>query len=191
MALRDKFDGTVMLEDGLEHNPGISRQALAALHDGAFGWALSLTDYDTQAAEDVMQQAYVAVLEGSASFDGNASLRTWLYAVIRNTARRYQRTQKLQRTLVMRLQLAAPGPRHNNEMEVAPAVSESPQAVRMAMRNLPARQKQVLELVIDAEFSLEQAATVLGISVGSARTHYHRAKQSLHRALKEHYGSEG
>ena len=35
-----------MIDDGFEHNPRISRQALAALHEGAFGWALSLTGYD-------------------------------------------------------------------------------------------------------------------------------------------------
>ncbi len=185
MALRDKFDGTAMVEDGFENNPKVSRQALAALHDSAFGWALSLTQYDAQAAEEVMQQAYLALLDGSARFAGDASLKTWLFAVVRNTTHRYWRTQQQQRGLADRLQhdhaalpeTVQPTDKLNSD-QVAPLL-------RNAMIQLPERQRQVLELVVDAEFSLEQVAIILGISVGSARTHYHRAKQTLRSQLQE------
>ena len=136
-----------------------------------------------------MQQAYLAVVEGSAHFDGNASLKTWLYAVIRNTARRYQRTQQQQRGLLDRLRQTESPVDQVNESDVEPQYSNVPVALRQAMKKLPARQKQVLELVIDADFTLEQAASVLGVSLGSARTHYHRAKQSLRSELENIDGS--
>ena len=170
-----------MIDDGLEHNPGISRRALAALHEGAFGWALSLTGYDAHTAEDVMQQAYLALVEGKARFDGEASLKTWLYAVIRNSARRHQRRQRLEQRRM--------APMGDQEFVdgTSPAVLDgeavSP-ALRQAIESLPERQRQVLELVIDADFTVEESARVLGISVGSARTHYHRAKQTLRQQLE-------
>ncbi len=182
MALRGKFGDNPMIDDGLEHNPGISRRALAALHEGAFGWALSLTGYDAQAAEDVMQQAYLALVDGSARFDGEASLKTWLYAVIRNSARRHQRRHRQE------VQRVAPMGEAEFIDEAQNAEAEDPQtrwpALRRAISELPDRQRQVLELVIDAEFTVEEAAQVMGVSVGSARTHYHRAKQTLRRQLE-------
>ena len=171
-----------MNDDGLEHNPRISRQALADLHEGAFGWALSLTAYDPQAAEDVMQQAYLALVEGKARFDGEASLKTWLFAVIRNSARRHARSRQLEarRIEAFSTELAEePG-------EDEPRQDDAPtNALRQAIVGLPERQRQVLELVIDSEFTLQEAAHVMGITVGSARTHYHRAKQTLRRQLGE------
>ena len=171
-----------MIDDGLEHNRRISRQALADLHEGAFGWALSLTGYDAQAAEDVMQQAYLALVDGSARFDGEASLKTWLYAVIRNAARRHQRRHRQEARRV--------SPMGDAEFvdDGQSAEADEPQtqwpALRRAITELPDRQRQVLELVIDAEFTVEEAARVMGVSVGSARTHYHRAKQTLRRQLE-------
>ena len=171
-----------MIDDGLEHNPGISRQALAALHEGAFGWALSLTGYDAQAAEDVMQQAYLALVEGKARFDGEASLKTWLYAVIRNSAHRHRRRQRLEQR-----RMAPMGEREFVDAAAGAVADGEPvpsRALRQAIENLPDRQRQVLELVIDAEFTVEESARVMGISVGSARTHYHRAKQKLRQQLE-------
>ena len=181
MALRGKFGDNPMNDDGFEHNPRISRQALADLHEGAFGWALSLMAYDAEAAEDVMQQAYLALLEGKAQYKGNSSLKTWLYAVIRNMARRYVRGRTLERSRVEQYG-AMP-------IETESALPESDERstalVRRAIQALPERQRQVLELVIDAELTLAEAATVLGIGIGSARTHYHRAKQTLRAELEQ------
>ena len=172
-----------MIEDGLEHNRSISRQALAALHEAGFAWALSLTAYDDQAAEDVMQQTYVALLEGSARYDERSSLKTWLFAVIRNCARQHIRRQRQERSGLARLARSLPADDPGTAANVPQDAPSS--VVRQAIRGLPARQREVLELVIDAEFTLEQAARVLGISTGSARTHYHRAKQALRRQLEE------
>ena len=177
-----------MIDDGLDHNPRISRQALAALHEGAFGWALSLTGYDGQAAEEVMQQAYLALLEGRARYDGRSSLKTWLYAVIRNAARRHFRRQRLERRSFERYGESPPAEAVEDAPLASPDVPVA--AVRSAIQNLPGRQREVLELVIDAEFTIEQAATVLRISVGTARTHYHRAKQTLRRQLEAAYGQQ-
>jgi RNA polymerase sigma-70 factor (ECF subfamily) len=174
-----------MIDDGLEHNPGISRRALAALHEGAFGWALSLTRYDAQAAEDVMQQAYLTLVEGKARFDGDASLKTWLYAVIRNSARRYQRRRWLEARHMVQM---GDDEFIDTNVDDAAAAADGeqvpPPALRQAVESLPDRQRQVLELVIDAELTLKESARVMGISVGSARTHYHRAKQTLRRQLE-------
>ncbi len=55
--------------------------------------------------------------------------------------------------------------------------------MREALSRLPARQRQVLHLVFYEELTVEQAAPVLGVSVGTARTHFDRGKRKLRTLL--------
>src|SRR5919201_2482885 len=59
---------------------------LEKLHSASFGWALSCCRRDYAEAEEVLQTVYLKILEGKAQFRGEASLKTWLFAVIRKTA---------------------------------------------------------------------------------------------------------
>lgn len=173
-----------MFDDGFAHNPNISHAALAELHAGAYVWALSLTDRQPAVAEDVMQQTYLLLLEGRARYDGASSLKTWLYGVVRNVARRHARQRRVRLGLIARLAGTVGDPAAETGIENPATRQGGESRLRDAVRALPTRQREVLELVFDAEFTLAQAAIVLGISVGSARTHYHRAKITLRARLE-------
>ncbi|HEX4561957.1 MAG TPA: sigma-70 family RNA polymerase sigma factor, partial [Gemmatimonadales bacterium] len=54
-----------------------------------------------------------------------------------------------------------------------------------ALERLSRRQREVLLLVFYHEHTIEEAAAVLEIGVGSARTHYERGKARLRELLKE------
>src|SRR5260370_14881026 len=62
------------------------RQALEAHHVESYGWALSCCRRRRDEAENVLQLVYVKGLSGKAAFDGKSSFKTWLFAVIRQTA---------------------------------------------------------------------------------------------------------
>src|SRR3989442_1325100 len=69
-------------------------------HSSSFGWAMACCRRDPAEAEDVLQIVYLKVLEGKARFNGTASFKTWLFAVIRKTASD-QRRKNLLRALTM------------------------------------------------------------------------------------------
>ena len=132
-----------------------------------------------------MQTAYLKVLEGTARFAGRSNLRTWFFAVVRRTAWEQRRRRWLRELLVGRWLtrqpefVAGPGP------EQALASSEENSALRQALIKLPARQREVLHLVFYQELTIAEAATVLSISLGTARTHFERGKARLRELLAE------
>ena len=159
--------------------------ALEELHPASYGWALGCCGYDREEAQDVLQAAYLKVLEGRARFDGASSFKTWLFAVIRRTAgerrrRRWARALAFDRWLGGRAPSTPPP-----DPEQAAGESETARRLRLALRKLPRRQQEVVHLVFYQDMSLEEAAQVAAISAGSARTHYHRAKARLRELLEE------
>ncbi|HEY4646419.1 MAG TPA: sigma-70 family RNA polymerase sigma factor [Steroidobacteraceae bacterium] len=164
-------------DPGLEHNPLITVQALQALHDQSFSWAVSCCRYDRGEAADVLQQTYTHLIEGSARFDGASSLKTWLFAVIRNVARQRARRHLLS----LRIFATAAGAErvHDATAAAVAQLGERRRRVLKALQQLPARQRETLELTFYRELTIEQAARVMGISIGSARVHYERGKRAL------------
>ena len=148
---------------------------IAALHPASFAWALACTRWNATEAEEVLQSAYLSVLEGRARFDGRSAFRTWLFAVVRNVAASARRRRWLESREPWRQLLGGPVP---DPAEPVLAKERGAQ-VRRALGTLPARQREVLDLVFFHEMTVEEAAAVMDVSTGTARTHYHRGKLRL------------
>ena len=158
---------------------------LAELHPASFGWALGCCGGDREEAEDVLQIAYVKVLDGRARFDGGSAFRTWLFAVIRRTAAERRRGRWLRTLTLARWRTGRGGPERSTDPEALASGAEEARSLRDSLRSLPARQRELLHLVFYEDLSLEEAAVVAGISVGTARTHYHRGKARLRALLAD------
>ena len=125
-----------------------------------------------------MQQAYVELLSGNARFDNKSSLKTFVFSVVQNLARSRFRRLSSRLRLVKKYQaeavevsVEAPEPRANDD-------------VWRAVRALPARQRDIIELVFCRELTVAEAAAVMGVSTGTGRVHYDRAKKALRQQLQ-------
>jgi RNA polymerase sigma-70 factor (ECF subfamily) len=156
---------------------------LADLHAGSFAWAVTCCSGDREEAEEVLQATYLEIVEGRARHRGEASLGTWLFAVIRNkAASRHRRRRVAQRVLAVLGREASHASRPARPDDLV-ASAQQAERLRRELMGLAPRQREVLELVLDYELSLRQAAGVMGVSIGAARRHYARAKQALARTL--------
>lgn len=161
------------------------RAQLEMHHASSFGWAMACCGRDRSEAEEVLQIAYWKVLEGKARFEGAASFKTWLFAVIRKTAADQRRNNMLRRLMMLRASerdLIAARSEHPDEAVYRDEVQK---IFGRALARLPRRQYEALQLVFYHELSLKEAADVMGISLGSARTHYERGKKRLRQLLQE------
>lgn len=159
-------------------------RSLEPLHRDACGWARHCCEGSPVDPGDVLQTAYLKVVEGKARPGGAGSLKTWWFGVIRFTAKEERRRRRFQESLAGRWLRFAPA------RETAPRASagiefdESARALKAALAKLPPRQAEVLHLVFYQDLSIAEAAAVMGVSLGSARTHYERAKSRLRELLR-------
>ncbi len=157
---------------------------LSRLHPASFGWALAcVRRRSSDEALEILQESYLKVLEGRAKFAGKSSVKTWLFAVIRKTAAERHRRQLLRDLLRFRWLSSEEPPSRDPPPDRTAEAAQRRAHLLAALATLPARQRQVLELVFYHEMTIEEAATVMEVSLGTARVHYERGKKQLRERL--------
>ncbi|MEW6683819.1 MAG: RNA polymerase sigma factor [Nitrospirota bacterium] len=158
---------------------GDLRAHLERLHPDSVGWARACCARDALEAETVLQTAYVKILDHRARFDGRASFKTWVFAVIRKTALDERRRALVRRFWSAAQAGAAAPPIYASDADRAVYCDELRGLFRRALAELPSRQREALHLVFYHEMSLQEAAEVMGVSIGAVRQHYDRGKKRL------------
>ena len=147
-------------------------------HKDCYGWALYCCDHEIEIGCEVLQNAYLKMLERQNTFKRKAEFKTWAFAIIKNTAIDALRKRR---------KLSAIIQSENNIHDAcydAGIESEIDQKLKRlffseALSQLSDRQQQVLQLVFYHDLSLNQSAEVLNLSPGSVRKYYDRAKKVL------------
>jgi RNA polymerase sigma factor (sigma-70 family) len=160
-------------------DPAGLEQQMAQLHPASFAWALACCRWQVSEAEEVLQSAYLRVLEGQARYAGRSSFKTWLFSVVRTVAAETRRRRWFRDAVLERwrrglpLDQPLPGPDETLDAEARGA------RVRQALGRLAVRQREVLDLVFFHGLTIEEAAQVMGVALGTARVHYQRGKRRL------------
>jgi len=147
--------------------PSQLEQVIKELHSEAYLWARQCCNFDEESAKDVLQDVYLKILEGKASFKEKSSIKTWLFAVIRFTAAEALRKKKPS------IQVDV----HSEILDIPE--TEIPESYEDLNLLLPERQREVLLLVFYHGLTLDKAAAVLELQIGTIRTHYDRGKKNL------------
>jgi len=156
---------------------------LERLHAESWGWALSCCARDRDLAEDVLQTAYLRIVSGRARFSGRSSFKTWVFGVIRMIARSERRRAWLWSSRHRRSDAALDVPDSASRADADVEDAERAERLTRALARLSDRQREVLQLAFYHDLTIEDAARVMRVSVGSARTHYDRGKKALARLL--------
>ena len=138
-------------------------------------------------AEDVVQEAWLQAYVHLSRFQGTASFKTWVHAIVRNRAIDHHRSARRRRW------------RGDTEASVAPTHSElrsetrSPEELALdaerqdrlaaAIAALPGRLRELLELWHTGQYSYEEMAQIAGVTVGTIKSQVWQARQRVTQAI--------
>jgi RNA polymerase sigma-70 factor (ECF subfamily) len=184
-------------------------ETFAALVDSWSGWMLRLARQHVptpSVAEEVVQETWLALLEGLHRFRGEASLRTWVYRILVNQAKR--RGIRERRTVPFaslaseddgpavdpaRFQGAGePHPGGWRELpdewpEQVALTREVREVVTVALTELPPRQRVVVALRDLDGHTADEVCDLLDISAGNQRVLLHRGRAVVRAHLERYF----
>jgi RNA polymerase sigma-70 factor, ECF subfamily len=162
-------------------------------------------------AEEVVQDTWVAVIQGIDRFEGRSSLRTWVYRILVNTARK--RGVKEHRSVpwsslsptdddrgptVDPAAFRGPDDRYPGGWKAFPGewvstesavlASEVRTTVKAALDLLPERQRIVITLRDVLGHSSDEVCEMLDISTANQRVLLHRARAAVRARLADYLG---
>lgn len=132
--------------------------------------------------EDILQDVLISMHSVRATYDPQRPFMPWLLAIARNrladSGRKWAR-RAANEVLVDEVPVTFADDRTNNEQER----QFDSEGLRKAMRDLPPRQREAVEMLKVREMSLKEASAASGMSVGSLKVAVHRGIAALRKAL--------
>lgn len=175
---------------------------------GMLRLARSIVSTEASAAE-VVQETWLAVVASVGGFEGRSSLRTWVYRILVNTAKR-RAVQEKRAVPWASLRLAdeptvdpdsfqgagEPFPGHWRSFpdpwpEQATLGREVREVIRAAVERLPAHQRAVIILRDIEGCTGPETCELLDLSEGNQRVLLHRARAAVRREVADYLGKDG
>ncbi|KQY08155.1 RNA polymerase subunit sigma-24 [Mycobacterium sp. Root135] len=161
-------------------------------------------------AEEVVQETWIALLKGIDAFEGRSSLRTWLFAVMINIAKRRGVRERRDADVAIAAftggtvdpaRFRADGEQwsgHWRETEEPSPFPETPEGsalgaelvavTRRALEVLPERQRVVVTMRDMLGFDSAEVCQLLDISVANQRVLLHRGRAVVRAQLEDYLG---
>jgi len=185
---------------GILRGDGAAFAGLVERYHGSFLRLAGALLGDAAAAEEVVQDAWMAILEGLAGFEGRSSLKSWMFRIVANRART-RRAREGRSVPFSRLEagdgdgerepfdasgrwIDPPGRREEETPEGLVARAETRAVLEAAISRLPPAQRAVLTLRDVEGVDPEEICGLLGLSAGNQRVLLHRARARVRAELQ-------
>jgi RNA polymerase sigma factor (sigma-70 family) len=134
--------------------------------------------------EDLVQRCFVAALESSSRFRGDASVRTWMFAIARNILRQHYDGRRRHASEGDAEQLSVADFDAPGASTLLRGKAEQ-QLLLRALRRLPIETQVALELFYWEELTAAEIGQILGMPEGTTRSKLRKAKADLRGLLEQ------
>ncbi len=157
----------------LKDASGGQQGALTALverhYDALLGYLYRLTGGDRALAEDLVQEAFLRLLNAAGQYQYPRPFKPWLYAIATNLARNHYKRADTRRTLAA-VDEDYDGEGIDETPEAVLLADAEVQAVITALVSLPNEQREVIVLYYYQSLEGQEIAAALGIPLGTVRS---------------------
>jgi RNA polymerase sigma-70 factor (ECF subfamily) len=137
---------------------------------------------DSHTAEDIFQDVFIKVNQKLSTFQGSSSIKTWIIRITINTSKDYLKSAWNQR--VMPFTEYQENTMAGEDDFTAVEQQEENRMIRQEIMKLPDKYKDVLLCVYYHDMTIGEAAKVLQIAEGTAKSRLSRAKEKLKLCLE-------
>lgn len=136
------------------------------------------------AADDVLQETWIAALKGLGRLSDVEAFRAWIYRILSRKATDWIRSRQRRRRLGRRFAAEPVASSADGER------SDRIESLDHAIKRLSPPLRHVVLLHYVEEFSVEEVADVLGIPRGTVKSRLHNARKQLRALIEEQSNAE-
>jgi RNA polymerase sigma-70 factor (ECF subfamily) len=124
-------------------------------------------------AEDITQETFLKVKRYLKSFEGRSSVKTWLYRIATNEAKRFFKKRETEKHIKI------PEARDSN------FESERYERLKSALKRIDKESYEILYLKFFKNMKEKEIAFILNIPEGTVKSRLHKAKEKLRKEMQD------
>ncbi len=134
-------------------------------------------------AQDTLQEALISAYRALPRFRGESGIYTWLYRILINKCRDFQRSTKNSRLDSLETGIPVSDDRVTVEKNVE--LSEESSVLIDAVNSLEKKYRQILLMRYYDDLSYQEIAEVTGLNIGTVKSRLFKGRELLKRLLTE------
>jgi RNA polymerase sigma-70 factor, ECF subfamily len=170
-------DPVTLVNDAQSGSNAAMHGLIALYQDRIAGFVYSMVG-TTDQLQDLCQTTFVKMISGLPRLKAPERFEVWLFRIARNVCTDHFRRERFRRMLV-------PFRQEHEPVGDGGIIGESRlEAFRGAIQELPARQRELLVLMGERDWSYEDLARITGSTVSSVKSRLFRARDFLRRRME-------
>ena len=181
MERADQFRDDLLVLQCQQGDPAAFERLVGRWQEPLLTYAFRLTG-DWAAAQDAVQETWMAVIRALVSLKDVIRFRAWLFRIASHKCQDHWRRCQVGRRFAQELQKQSDPP-----AAAAPCLDKAD--LEAAFGRLPAESRAVLALMYLQDFSVGEMAEILSLPEGTVKSRLFHARQQLRQLMEKDYGT--